>query len=329
MKNILLITIIILGTFFFSSCESELYQSVSLNIGLEAKDGYMDNDTLVVKMENPVTFRLLGNPDLITFYSGELGKEYSKKDLTEFPAGDIESVLKFSAYSRYGAIAGTMRVFISSTFQGLLLNNKYQDSLNIETHNWIEITDKCNLPTTNGGIGNASISLTEYVGKPLTIAFLYETARNEEAQPTWEIRNLQTVNTLKDNGNQTIIQAAKMSFVPLDMLGVGSAAYISSENIAGKWYLGNIANASSPQMRIQVSPVGDPLNKDWLVSKPIILNSRNPDRGIAIKNITERKDSYEYRYNSTGLYEATFVGYKSNYEHSEEHVRKAYIRVIE
>jgi len=221
------------------------------------------------------------------------------------------------------------RVFLSKDFEGLSKENKKQDSILVEKHGWIEITDMCNLPSQNAQTGTARIPMSEYIDTPITFAFLYETNQNSAPQPAWKIRNLQVVNTIKSDNTKNYLPATRMNFTPLDMYTEGLSAYTSAEEVAGKWFLNNINNATNPLMKIQVSPVDSPMNKDWLISGPVKLNMREYDRGIAIKNITGRLENYSYTYEETGNYIVTFAGKKANFETSKEIIQHIFIKVID
>lgn len=309
-------------------CQDELHKDFALSVDTDGIDKI--GDTIVVKKSEAIDFFIKGNPDVITFYSGEIGHEYAKHDLAESSVEDfISSELTFSSSARFGVIPGTLRVFLSKDFEGLSKNNKKQDSILVENHNWIEITEACKLPTANAQVSSTRIPISEYIGSPVTFAFLYETNQNASPQPAWEIRGLQIENTMKVGNSKNSILAARMNFTPLDMYSEESDTYTPNSETAGKWFLNNINNATNPLMKIQVSPIDSPINKDWLISEPVKLNAREYDRGTAIKNITGYVDKYSYTYNNTGTYVVTFVGKKVNFETSKQSVKHIFIKVIE
>jgi len=319
---------------FFGSCDNRLDQDVELDVTVYSEGSYKEGDVIVVKKSTDIIFNFTGDPDFLTFYSGENGHEYSKRNLTESPVDQITSRLEFYTKNQYGnaaTVAGSLRAYLSTEFTGMVKNDKKADSTAIENTNWINITEEGKIPNTiNTTSPVASIPLDEYLGQRLTIAFEYHTTNNSAAQPVWEIYDLKVVNTLKDDGSESQILASRMGFTPLDMYVNGNAAYNTvSNNTSGVWNLSNIAAASSPRMRIHSSSAGAVLNRDWLVSNPFVINARTPDSGVGIKNITARLDQYTYKYDKEGTYEVTFIATNSNFESTSEVVRTIYIKVVD
>ena len=322
-KNILILISLAL-LLSFSACEDELDKKVGFSVSATSSGATTKGDTLIVSKSEPVTFHLEGNPDFISFFSGEAGSEYSKRNQTEIPIDEITSKLNFTAFAQYGAIPNTMSVYLSTTFDGLLgAGNKKADSLRIEQNDWIDITALCNLPTASNGTSDVNIPLNEYLGKRLTIAFLYHTQQNTLAQPTWEIRNLKIVNTELKTGRDSELPATSMGFSPLDMYATNALAYNSGTG-AGIW------GSNTARLRISSSPVGSAMNKDWMVSAPFTINSRQTDKGVGIKTITDNVlQTYTRTYGTNGIYVVTFVASNSNFEHSAEAVKNLVIKVID
>lgn len=318
-----------------TACDKRLDEDVKLDMKVTSEEAYNIGDTLVVKRSTDVVFNFSGNPDFITFYSGENGREYSKRHLTESPVDQITSRLELATKTQYGSnatVAGTLKVYISTEFTGMVKNNKKTDSIAVEKTNWIDITDLCQIPQKPGGASpRVNVPLDQYLGKQrLTVAFEYHTTDNSSAQPVWEIYDLKVVNTLISNGIESNIKAVNMGFTPLDMYAVGNAAYNTvSDQTPGVWNVSNISNASDPKIRIHSTSTGGILNHDWLISNPFIINARTPDSGIGIKTITTRLDSYKYRYDTTGVYVVTVIGRNSNFESTSEVVREVVLKVID
>lgn len=307
---------IICNIMLFLGCSDDKIEenkefSVSPIIGDTEKIGL----TITVNAGEPITFNFKGHPDLVVFYSGEKGHEYSKKDV-----GVSSSMLNFNATPQYGIIPGTLNVYLSTTFEGLSGDNKKNDSIAIVTAEWIDITEQCDLPTKSGENRDVSIILDEYIGENLTIAFNYLTTQNTQTQPKWTIAGLHVQNTLLD-GNIEILKAKDLGFKPIDMLAEKNP--YKDDGGQGTWDLRNIANDTNPFFVMPSSPVGAPLNNDWLISGPIELSG--PATGIELKNLS----SYEYSYLNPGVYVATFVAKYSNDISDKEVIRQFVVKVIE
>lgn len=319
MKNKILT--ILIGCFVLWSCEDALKQPVKFNVTASTDEGTISGDAFVVDSGKTITFNFTGDPDFITFYSGESGHEYVKRNLVETPAEEITSTLKFNAKPQYGIIEGTLKVYLSTTFEGLRGYDKLTDSLAVIKNQWTDISASCNLPTLNNGTVDVALPLNDYMGKKLTVAFQYITNQNTSTQPTWIISGLQIENTLKSSGAVSAIKASNMGFQALDMLAL-TAPYKNTGG-SGIWNLSNIAT----EIRIQSSPSGSSINDDWVISNPLIINSRLTDKGVAIKKMSMDLDAYNYTFNKKGKYIVTFLAKNANFESSNELIRQFEITV--
>lgn len=72
----------LMSFFVLTSCQSDFEKSVDDALATVKVDETVtiDHQTVNVKVGNGVTFLFAGNPDFITFYTGEPGSEYVNKD---------------------------------------------------------------------------------------------------------------------------------------------------------------------------------------------------------------------------------------------------------
>mgnify|MGYP001180858662 FL=1 len=329
----------VLLVFLAASCSNSLEENVKFDVNAVVGNE-MQTENITVKKSQPITFEFNGNPDFITFYSGESGKDYSMKDKTESSKEDITTRLEFTAVAQYGNSEGIFKVFLSTDFSGLTKDPK-KDLQNIKSNNWIDISDRCELPITpNAGKPNqiklSSIALDEYLDKDITIGFLYKPYHQKGAQSTYEITDLKIINTDKKSGEESEFLATSMGFTPFDVKELDKedgkpyqAAKSRGEH--GVWFLGGLTESPS-MLRIQSSPVpadGVSFNEDWLISVPLKLNSRTPDKGVSIKTIHTYLNQYEYRYDVPGEYNVTFIARNSNIDHHSEIIKQFKVTVIE
>ena len=69
-----------------------------------------DGKTVTVKKGSPVTFSFDGDPDFITFFSGEIDHEYRFRNRTEMQIEDIEKCeINFDMIAQYDAPPKTPR----------------------------------------------------------------------------------------------------------------------------------------------------------------------------------------------------------------------------
>ena len=133
--NKLLIAVSI-ATFALASCESEFTKDAELNVNVATGDGVsFDGQTITVKSGTPVECHFNGDPDFLTFYSGEAGKEYKYRERTTVDEGEVEtSTLKFKLTPQYGKPENILTMYVSADFPGLEKDNFEVDSVLVEQH---------------------------------------------------------------------------------------------------------------------------------------------------------------------------------------------------
>jgi hypothetical protein len=323
------VTSILGAVLFLSACQGELEKDITFDLTAVSQGGYWEQDTLVVHQSENILFNFSGNPEFISFFSGEPGHEYDKRNMTEYSPGLIDKTeLSFGNMPRYGTIAGTLSVFLSTSFPGMLGNDKQADSLAILQTEWFDITAQCNLSTTSNSRKETLVSLTEYKDQELTLAFRYKTTQNTAVQPNWFIYELQIANTLTTGEKPEPVKAVSMGFSALDMYNETNP-YASALVGYGLWDLTNITSGNPPFFIIRSSPVDNPLNDDWLISQPLRMNRRLPDRAIGVKSLSDDIFSCEYAYAAAGIYSVHFIASRTSYSHSSEAVKSFFIKVIE
>ena len=306
------------------SCTDELNNQVVFSFTAVGENTSINDDTLVVNKSVPVIFSFEGNAENITFYSGELGHEYDKRGLTQTPVSDIDSCyLSFTNKPQFGTIPGTLKVYLSTAYPGMNLANKKTDSLSVINENWINLSDSCNISATSNVMSLSKVSLKSYVNSKITLAFRYKTVDNTAIQPTWQIGNLKIVVRNK-KGAITTMSANDLGFSALDLLATENS--YSSAGGTGIWDLTNVA-ATSSVMKIVFSGAGQALNDDWLVSTPKIATSRIPDKGIAVKSIATTVTTYQYTFNTPGIYKVGFHAVNHNFKYSSETGQTQIIKV--
>jgi hypothetical protein len=327
MKNNIIILLGLMLGFLTASCSSELGNELTFDVELNAADLTKSGDTIVIKKSREVRAVFSGNAEFISYYNGETGKNYATSKQVAFPAGTVETKLKFTATPQYGTIPGTLRVFVSDSFNGLVINDKKADSVLIKNTAWTEITDQCNLSTVSNVAAVSEVSLNAYQDKKIALAFYYKTTDNTVVQPTWIIRALEVINS-NTKGISEKMAASQIGFVPFDMLS-NTNAYLRTGG-AGVWDLRNITSASDPLMRINTSAVDAVLNEDWLISLPFVPNTRtNPDRGTPILDLGRGMEDYVFSFAQKGVYEIAFVGIRHNYLGRSEIAHSFIVKIID
>lgn len=259
-------------------------------------------DQLTVKVNTLLSFNFENTPEIITFYSGEKGKEYRYKDRTTLP-GKIE--LKFSTYVLNG-LEKNLSLLVSTD-----LRYPVTDA-SIRNAKWTDITDRAAISTGKDNTPSGTIDLSEFNsdGAILSIAFKYTDVKRSSSQSTVYVRDI-LLNKIAGDGSVTKL---------MDLAD-------------GKWQAVNFANSmavwsiNTTRLYITGGNAASEANEDWVISRMVDLNNVNRDAGVPVKSITENKKSFEYTYATPGTYTATFVGANNYLSQSKSKVQEFTITV--
>lgn len=332
--NKLLIAISI-ASFTFASCESEFTKDAELDVNVATGNGIsFDGQTITVKNGTPVEFHFKGDPDFLTFYSGEAGKEYKYRERTTVDESEVEtSTLKFKLTPQYGNPANILTMYVSSDFPGIEKGNFEADSVLVEQHAWETLIPASDFPTATKA-QDFAIDMKPYLGKRIAIAICYRGQTNSVAQTRFTFSNIQILNQMS-KGQETTFTAGSFGFTPINMLHrhnlsdqksmTSNRAYGTvTNNTSGIW---NFKDMNA--FFIHSSNANTELKYSWLVSNLFVVNACSPDAGTGLKNVTQSLDSYQYTYKTPGTYTATFVATNGNYKQESSVVREYKVMVTE
>lgn len=241
-----------LGALLFASCEKELERDMAdVSVTVVTNDNVRyEGNILTVRKGTPIEFLLHGDPDYVSFFSGEIGHQYIYHDRKEISADDIVSCdLKFSIWAQYGKDKSCKDQFDvlylaeeedpanpgkTIFFPGMSKNDFEADSVLVEQNTpWKEFIARADLPqapvTSASSALKYSKSVKEYIGKKLTLAFVLNKDQTEAinagdaeepdatlAQSTFYVQNMH-IETLWRNGRVTTSYASSFGFTPLNM----------------------------------------------------------------------------------------------------------------
>ncbi len=313
MKTIRLIvaTLIAIG---FLACENVLERKVDFTVEVEKEEFIQFTDSgIVVPAGSKIQFNFDGEPDFIRFF-------YERFLLTN-------STLNFKTQAAWGThIENTLSVYISDSFTGLSKDSIFaNDSILIRSHDWVDISAEANLPVGANDIKESSIPMNQYRGKTITLAFKYKTEEKNDWQPLWKIMNLSIENTkTTDGAHVSSYLAAVMGFTPFDMLNQDKA-YDSADE-AGVWNI-----EKKDDITIKQTARNRDLNEDWLVSKPFELpmGLTESSESIGVKNITDYKSNFTYKFDNVGEYVISFEASNSNYKHHDSVIKTIKLIVVD
>lgn len=338
------ISLFLLLAMVLTACSDALDDEVSMTVNVSQDENVqVEGDTIVVKKGEPVTFNFTGNPDNITFFSGEAGSKYEYRDRDQVDPEDVtSSTLSFSVWAQHGSaatVANVLKMYISDEFPGLDKNNFTADSTLVEKFAWNDLVNQSSLPQAPGSTAQAvrfNVDLSSYLGKRFAIAISYTAHDNSAAQPRINFVNMCINNVMKD-GTTTTLYASDFGFTPVNMLChynlsdqksmISNREYGTvTNNTSGIW---NLTGASTGSFFIHSSNAKADLKYSWLVSGLIMSNVCSPDEGQVVKNISSRTAAYSYTYSNTGVYKASFLATNSNYKKESHVLREMNIKVVE
>lgn len=171
--------------------------------------------------KDTVQFSFTGNPDIITYYSGEVGKRYVYANRIS-AAGTPQ--LQFSTIRANGAQANSLSVLVSTDFKGVVANTVYgvlirdtvNTNANIAAATWTDITSRATLSTgATTAVASGVVDLSDFLtsGKPVYIAFKYNAVAGS-IQNKWTVSGVTVNNVLADGTTYTIanLNASTTSF---------------------------------------------------------------------------------------------------------------------
>lgn len=279
---------VILLVIFTASCKKDL----AVNQGVPDFDVTVESNTY--KVNDKIQFNFSGTANTISFFTGEIGKDYEFKDGRVVTAGALTA--SFQSAVSDGSQADQLSVLASTDFNG-----DYENFQGIKSATWTNIASRFTLGTTATFLasGITDISDLKVEGKPLYIAYKYVTKpqTTNGAARTWMIQNF-VLSTNTDIGALTV---ANMTNVGFHIINEDSATAISRSAVSATrlTMLGNTFTATE-----------DPSLETWAITTAFEVHNfdNGPDRPIAIKGpLDAERVSYTYAYKQPGTYKAYFV----------------------
>jgi hypothetical protein len=277
------------------------------------------NTTL--KAGDTVGFNFSGYADYISFYSGETGRNYDKKD--SFTKAGANPEFQFtSAVSAPGTgitTGNNLSILVSTDFNGIY------DATNVKQAAWTDITGRATLATTTTSVNSPVVNLNDLKveGKPLYVAYRYITSNATLKQRQWTISNF-VFRTKFPDGIQYNHATSNADAIFTSV----SVAGDSSTWVAGTTLVHTGLNANYP------------VDEDWAITKPFDLskaNSLDPTKGssdalgvVTVKNLALTgvvPSQFKWRYATVGTYKAVFITRNATVEASKENKKEFTITV--
>ncbi|WP_119080540.1 DUF5017 domain-containing protein [Chitinophaga alhagiae] len=262
-----------------------------------------------------VTFGFSGDAQIVSFYPGIMGNDYSYREGRML---DIKGLLSsFSTTLNNGTQENQLSVLVSSDFNGTY------DIGNIRAATWTDITDRFTLNSRNASAslpsGTKDVKDLLVEGKPFYYAFRYicKPQSVHGANSTWRIRAF----SLESQTDLGTVPLASLTTADWQLINEGAVVDPGRGAVI----------ESSGAIRLN----GNHLHKEedtesWAVSKGFVLakTDMGPDRPIAIKSvINPRLTTYAFNYTAPGTYKVAFIASNTSYEGQYSVVREIEITV--
>ncbi|MCF3108748.1 DUF5017 domain-containing protein [Niabella sp. CC-SYL272] len=285
------------------SCQKELAE-------VAVPDFDVTTTELTVKAGTPAVFKFSGAAAMVSFYPGEIYKDYQYKDGRIVDVAGKGLTLSFSNGVAAGNPAGTQAnqfsILLSTDFSG-----NYADLASVKAATWVNITDSFALANSAAMVATRTVDLSRYVvaGKPVYFALRYinrpQVANGYARQ--WIIENflLKSIGAVVNGTVVTIADQALAGFRIVDENPVNAKARSTITNTRVTLYgpiyknptdpiydpnnpvfdpKNPIYDPKSPQynpgavLPVYVpydpnSPYNDPYSENWAVSAPVTLST--------------------------------------------------------
>src|SRR5690606_31691658 len=249
-----------------------------------------------------VVFNLEGNADIISFYSGEVFKEYAYKDGRIIGVDALTMSFEYNTSVGAGTDPDWDQLSIHAT-------NSFDGTVTAEGEGWADITARFGIPkahdVTARTTTSADISDLLVPGQPLYIAFKYNTPSRtvSSAYTTWDIHEFR-VNAQTILGTETVVNQRDAA-LPLYHYGPDDA---TTPGRSAR----SVTSPTRLRFRANILPDNMPFAAGvWAVSPPIVLEKEidlGPDRPTGIKSrIDPVLKEYAYVYDKPGTYKVAFV----------------------
>ncbi len=315
----------------FVSCKKEDVEGVDFSVSAPLS---------TYKLSDTVYFDMTGNPDVITFYSGDTLHNYANKDRVSKVGGalNFSFQLRASNDSAYAAISsGAFRVLVSTSYKGVYASYKdttaadtlrvaAADSAMVNSAKWTDITNRLSIPLTAGDFTNyhstavASISdLITNAADPFNIAFLYKADSTHNLGSNGiTLGSFTLVNNFPDGSS--------VDFGPKIVAGGSKSATWKAIKAANQLY----GWSTSSSLIKFIPKYGTAYTESWIVSNALYPNAATPDLAIPIKNITQSPlKRFGYKFSNAGLHKVYFIASNNRVSGQKQVVREVDINITQ
>ncbi|RPE05726.1 DUF5017 domain-containing protein [Chitinophaga lutea] len=248
-------------------------------------DFQVHTSSLTYKVGDTVKFIFTGNPDNISFFSGEPGRNYEFRKRTS-AANDLR--IEFGSWVQFGVIYPNLQLLVSNNYNGKAT------AADIQAATWTDISSRAKFSTGADNTPSGLLSLKEFArpqkdSAMVYVAFRYTDTKKTQGQNRWVIRTFSATN-VSDDGVVT----------PLAVMATGGWQQVDFKNPAAVWSI------TTAQLLMFGGNATADDNEDWVISKGFNPWQIAPDAGAGLKNVSGVMNEYAYVYKKPGTYKVVF-----------------------
>ncbi|MDR6783248.1 hypothetical protein ABIE26_000264 [Pedobacter africanus] len=278
----------------------------------------------------PVVFTFRGNPQLISVYTGETGKDYAYKDGRVMDVSSLN--LSFNSAVTNGGTGspqtGMFTLMVSTDFNG-----DYSSISSVENATWTDVTSRMSKQeaATTSGISAATpaggMSLTDLrvAGKPFFIAFKYN-IRQQSIYGAWRTWTFQAFNLTATGtaGTQVLGSMTTTAFRVVQK---------NPEIISRTAATTTVLTLQHADLALTPGAAEIP-TQNWVITQGFTNTNKidyGPDLAIPIQGGTNGADkkNYAYTFANAGNYKVYFVAANASLKDRKEVVRSLDITITD
>lgn len=303
MKNRIFLVFLIT---FLSSCEKDLsLDPLEFDVTLPKTEYKVDED---------VKFDILGNADIISFYSGEVGNDYEYRNGRVL---DTDLSASFSIKFKDGGQTDQLSVLVSTDLKSYSLED-------INAATWTNVTDRYTFPGAGSSssvyypCGEADLNDLIKEGQPMYFAFRYfvRPIAIYGSYDSWEF--------------STFLMNYTTTLDDVILLNQTTAAW--KIVLEGNWEADRVKKYTNTLRFIGNANNNTENLIAWAISAPVYASRKvdlGADPSIPIKAVADiKRTNYTHTYSAPGTYKITFVGANQNISKRIESIKQLEINVI-
>lgn len=278
----------------------------------------------------PVEFTFKGNPQLISIYTGETGKDYAYKDGRIMDVNSLN--LSFNSAVTNGG-TGTPQTGMFSIMVSTNFNGDYSNIASVENATWTDVTSRLSKQeaattgTSSAATPAEGIALTDLrvAGKPFFIAFKYN-IRQQSIYGIWKTWTFQAFSLTATGtaGTQVLGSMATTAFRVVQK---------NPEIISRTGATTTVLTLQHADLALNPAAAEIP-TQNWLITQGFTNINQidyGPDLAIPIQGGTNGVDkkNYAYTFANAGKYKVYFVAANENTKDRKEVVRSLDITITE